>query len=383
LGSQRWGGTPVVGTRGHVGNQVIARPAVITGAASAFPAASTQRELWDGYFCEHYDNRRAARAAFFSVGVTTRHAVVNPTIEDVSSSSTGARMERYLAEAIPLAKEAVLGALDGAGVRADEIGLLVVASCTGYATPGLDILLARDLAMADDLSRLLVGHVGCHAALPGLAVASDYVALHGRPAVLLCIELTSLHVQPPSRDLDQVVVHALFGDAASAIVLQPAGSVRPGVLDQVGFEPCPALEVLDVQTATVPGTCEQMTWEVTDLGFRMGLARTVPDAIAGAVMPVVDRLLVQHNLRRDDVAVWAVHPGGPRILDVVQQRLGLDHDALAVSRSVLSRRGNCSSATILVILDELRRSLVAGDLVLALAFGPGLTINASLMRATR
>ena len=96
-------------------------------------------------------------------------------------------MERYLAEALPLGKDAVSAALGRAGVSAADVGMLVVCSCTGYVTPGLDILLARDLALPPDARRVFVGHMGCYAAIPGIGVAADYVALNARPAVLLCV----------------------------------------------------------------------------------------------------------------------------------------------------------------------------------------------------
>jgi predicted naringenin-chalcone synthase len=108
-------------------------------------------------------------------------------------------MRRYLAEGLPLGKEAVGAALVDAGLRADEVGLLAVISCTGYATPGLDIHVAADLGMAADVQRLIVGHMGCYAAIPGLGAVADYVVARGRPAVALCLELTSLHLQPPTR----------------------------------------------------------------------------------------------------------------------------------------------------------------------------------------
>src|SRR4029434_4348626 len=114
------------------------------------------------------------------------------------------RMRRYLTEAMPLGKSAVCDALAAAGVAAADIGLFAVCSCTGYVTPGLDILLARDLAMAPDTQRLFIGHMGCYAALPGLGAATAFVSARGRPALLLCLELTSLHVQPPTRDTQQI-----------------------------------------------------------------------------------------------------------------------------------------------------------------------------------
>jgi predicted naringenin-chalcone synthase len=276
-------------------------------------------------------------------------------------------MDRYRVEAMPLAKEAVLGALDAAGIAAGQVGLLAVASCTGYATPGIDILLARDLAMDASVQRLLIGHMGCYAALPGLGVVRDAVAARGLTAVLLCVELPSLHLQPGADDLEQVVAHALFSDAAAAVVVAPGG---------------PGLEVVDLAARTAAEHHREMTWEVTDLGFRMGLSVRVPAVLARHVEGVVDGLLAGHGLGRSDVVGWAVHPGGPRILDVCAQRLGLDDTAMAPSRATLREHGNCSSATILLVLDQLRRTrpLHAGDHVVALAFGPGLTLYAALLR---
>ena len=365
--------------------------AFITGAGHAFPGAAPQRDLLDRFFAAHFGDRRAVRAAFASSGVERRHAVANPLVEDVSSWSTGARMARYATEVLPLAKEALAHSIDASGIAPRDLGLLVVASCTGYSTPGTDVRLAQDLGLAEDLQRLLVGHAGCHASLPGLAAARDYVAVHRRPAALLCVELTSLHLQPPTRDLEQAVVHALFGDAASAVVVEPAGpGTRPR---EVAGPACdaaahaagapgraPPLEILEVASHTAAEAAAHMTWEITDRGFRMRLSRRVPEVVGEHVGPLVDGLLERNGARREDVAIWAVHPGGPRVLDVVADRLGLGRGALAHSRAVLAERGNCSSATLPIVLDRARAAARPGDLALALTFGPGLTLYACLLR---
>jgi alkylresorcinol/alkylpyrone synthase len=336
--------------------------AVLTGAGRALPATYSQDEVWDGFFARHYAGVRAAERIFKAAGVDTRHAVANPADEDLSAWGTGARMERYLTEALPLGKQAVSGALDAAGLAPGAVGLFAVVTCTGYATPGLDIRLASDLGMPLGLQRLLVGHMGCYAALPGLGAVTDFVAARSRPAVLLCCELTSLHVQPAQRDLDQVVAHALFSDAAAAIVVEPgAGRGR---------------RMAGLVARTDSSTADHMTWDVTDLGFRMGLSPRVPDVLARHVGEVVTELLDGAGLRIEDVAGWAVHPGGPRILDVVRDELGLAETQLAASRRVLAEHGNCSSATVLLVLEEL--SDVDGPVV-AMAFGPGLTLYAALL----
>src|SRR5918912_1648506 len=321
--------------------------AVLTGAGRALPTTIDQEAAWDGFFADHYAGVRAARRVFTASGVRRRHAVANPLDEDISAWSTGARMQRYVQEALPLGKQAVAAALDDAGLAPGDVGLFAVATCTGYATPGLDIQLAGDLGMPAGLQRLLIGHMGCYAALPGLAAVSDFVAARSRPAVLLCCELTSLHVQPAQANLEQVVAHALFSDAAAAAVVGPgAGRGR---------------RLAGVVARTDPSTADHMTWDVTDLGFRMGLSPRVPDVLARHVGDVVGELLVGAGLRTEDVDGWAVHPGGPRILDVVQDQLGLSEEQLGASRRVLAEHGNVDGR------------------VVAMAFGPGLTLYAALL----
>ncbi|WP_448615259.1 type III polyketide synthase [Modestobacter sp. URMC 112] len=336
--------------------------AFLTGAGRALPATYEQDAVWDGFFAQHYAGVRSAERIFRSSGVRTRHAVANPIDEDLSGWGTAARMQRYLTEALPLGKQAVAGALDAAGLAPGDVGLFAVATCTGYATPGLDIRLAGDLGMPLGLQRLLVGHMGCYAALPGLGAVTDFVAARSRPAVLLCCELTSLHVQPAQRDLEQVVAHALFSDAAAAVVVEPgAGRGR---------------RMAGLVARTDHSTADHMTWDVTDLGFRMGLSPRVPDVLSRHVGDVVGELLAGAGLRVEDVAGWAVHPGGPRILDVVRDELGLVESQMAASRRVLAEHGNCSSATVLLVLEELAD--VDGPVV-AMAFGPGLTLYAALL----
>jgi alkylresorcinol/alkylpyrone synthase len=351
---------------------MVSRPVsgdpVIAGLATAHPPPLRQEDMWRDFFDAHYAGaqRGLAKRIFANAGVVTRHSVVNPLLEDVSRWSTKARMDRYLLEALPLGKEAVAGALAAAGVGAADLGLFAVCSCTGYATPGLDILLARDLGMAASTQRLFVGHMGCYAALPGLGVVSDYVTARGRPALLLCLELTTLHLQPPTRDPQQIVAHALFSDAAAAVVVTPGGR---------------GLAVRDLVSSTDTATADHMTWEVTDLGFRMGLSPRVPDVLSEHVGPLVGELLGRHGMTAADVDGWVVHPGGPRILDVVRDRLSLTEDQIAVSRQTLATHGNCSSSTVLLILDALQRGADPPRSVVMMAFGPGLTLYATLLRS--
>jgi alkylresorcinol/alkylpyrone synthase len=206
------------------------------------------------------------------------------------------------------------------------------------------------------------------------------VTARRRPAVVLSVELTSLHLQPASatarsgspgrQDREQMIAHAIFSDAAAAVVLAPGASS--------------ALAVVDVVSCTDVANVDAMTWEVTDHGFRMGLSPHVPAMLAGHVRPVVEQLLARHGVTVEEVAGWAVHPGGRRILEVVAAALALPGEHLQPAYDVLREVGNCSSAAVLLVLDRVlaTRQVPSGGWVVAMAFGPGLTIYAALLRRT-
>lgn len=368
------------GVRGASGAPGVSG-ARLVGLAHAVPAAMDQETIWRDFFAPRWTaavGEGRAERIWRAVGITTRHTVADPRVEDVTAWGTAARMRRFATEAPALGKEAVTSACAQAGLDATDIGLFAVASCTGYVTPGLDIVLARDLGMAPGVQRLGIGHMGCYAALPGLGSVADYVTARGRPAVLLCAELTTLHAQEPTTEGvreagEQLLAHALFADAAASAVVLPMGPDDTSV---------PGLQILDVAAVTDPSTAPLMTWDVTDLGFRMGLSPRVPAVLAHHVRPLVDSLLAANDADIGEVRGWAVHPGGPRIVEVVAEQCGLTDADVAVSNRVLAENGNCSSATVLMVTQGIVESgiLRDGDLVIQLAFGPGLTLYATLLR---
>lgn len=340
------------------------------------PKCRDQSELWEGYFAGYYADNRLARTLFRRSGVRCRHGVVDPLEEDISELSTSERMSRYAEYGPPLAAAAVEKSLARAGLRPEEVGRLLLATCTGYVAPGADLLLAEELGMPTNLERLMVGHMGCYAALPALATAADGVAARGGTTVVASLELTSLHVQPREEPMDreQLVSHALFGDAAASAVLVPADTRR----EDSGR----GLDLLDSAVLTDTSGLGEMSWRITDQGFRMGLSPKVPDFLGRHVAGLVADLLERNGLSPEDVAAWAIHPGGPEIIDVVAGRLALGEQTVAPSRRILAGYGNCSSATVLLILEEILsdEGVAPGGPVVALAFGPGLTLHAVLLR---
>ena len=159
-------------------------------------------------------------------------------------------------------------------------------------------------------------------------------------------------------------LQSLIPVSAAAVVLEPG--VPAG------------LQVIDAVARTDVSTADHMTWDVTDLGFVMGLSPKVPDVLAVHARPVVEELLSRHGLAVEQVQGWAVHPGGRRIVEVVGEALGLSEEQTAPSYAVLDEKGNCSSATVLLVLERVQ--VETGEFAVAMAFGPGLTLCATLLR---
>jgi predicted naringenin-chalcone synthase len=344
----------------------------ILGIASAFPGPPlSQAELFDGYYREFYRDVPNAEETFKATGVVTRHLAWDPRKHFTGPHPGMAeRMRAWEAGVLDLGSRVVGGVLEG--VDPARVGSFTMASCTGYAGPTPEMLLAKEFGLRDSLRRTFVGHMGCYAAFNALKVGLDAVAARpDEPALVACTEICSVHLRPEMTK-EQVVVHGLFADAGAAVLLGPDDGAGPAVLR--------------THTETHYATSAAMTWTVRDDAFRMTLSPYVPAILAGAVRPFVTRLLQPLGLTRDDVRHWGIHPGGPKIIDFVGERLGIEEADLAPSREVLARRGNCSSPTILLILEQLlaggpaRPPARPGELGVLMAFGPGLTLESAVVR---
>ncbi|TDD87660.1 hypothetical protein E1293_07545 [Actinomadura darangshiensis] len=301
--------------------------------------------------------------------IDSKGMAVNPFADDPRGWGTGRRMDVSLAEARALGREVIGRALDREGLRPDEVGLLVTSTTTTHSAPGLDALV-HETGMAPGTEFLSIGPMGCYGALPALAACRNWVEVHGRPAVLLCVDLFSPHLQPPPYDKEAAVVLTLFGDGATAVVMRPAEDGRPG------------LDVVDTRMLYAPEFADDLQVHIGDRGIRIRLAPTMPDVTASSVAIPTDELLARNGLGRDDVRWWALHPGGRRIIDRVSAELDLPEDSVAVARTVMREYGNTAAPAVLDVLGRLQasRPLASGEHGVAMAFGPGATIWTVLLR---
>jgi predicted naringenin-chalcone synthase len=340
------------------------------------------------------DRGRGLETLYRRTGVRTRHSVLlHPAANGTSVTqsfyepaasphdygpTTSARMRRYEAETAPLAFAAAQAALAEADGRVDEITHLITVSCSGFAAPGFDLTLIRELGLPADTQRTHVGFMGCHGALNGLRVAQAFAAAQPNACVLLCaVELCSLHHQYHG-PADQLVANALFADGAAAIVGRAATDEQASRLLRGNRTADGGWLLRATGSTVIPNTEDHMTWQIRDHGFEMTLSPRVPDVIEQQLRPWLDGWLARLSVSPRDVGSWAVHPGGPRIVQACGTALGLSAEQLAPSLGVLADYGNMSSPTVLFILDRLRRQNAARPCV-TLAFGPGLTVEAALL----
>jgi predicted naringenin-chalcone synthase len=315
-------------------------------------------------------------------GIEHRYAVLRPgrladgEIDDAGFykrgqfPGTAERMVVYEREALKLAVQAVhaLASADGLATQLGRVTHLVVASCTGFVAPGLDVLLIDALGLRDDVQRTLVGFMGCSAALPALRVAQQTVCADPEALVLVVnVELSSLHLRE-SGAVEELLSFMLFGDGASAAL--------------VGAEPQGA-ELLDFRSKLLPDSRGLITWDVGNQGFEMHLSGLVPGRIAEALSAESQRRDAGGLLRGqrvDDYSLWAVHAGGRSVLDAVERGLALPPAALHDSRAVLRAVGNVSSATVMFVLRRMLEGARPGAQGMALAFGPGLSAESMRFR---
>ena len=278
---------------------------------------------------------------------------------------TAERMRLWAAAVRPLAVRAGREALRDAGVAAASITHVVTASCTGFVAPGIDQWLMDELSLPRSCRRTHVGFMGCHAAVNALSVAAAFVRADPAARVLVvCAEISSAHLHYGAR-LDRLIANTLFADGVAAAVVAADG-------------PGDALRFVRSDSVLMEGSVAEMAWEVGDHGFEMTLGAAVPDLLRSGVGPWVRGILAEEAIDPVAVGGWAIHPGGPRVIDAVLESLALEPRHGESSRAILRDFGNMSSATLLFIMRAMRERGIPRPWV-ALAFGPGIAGEALLL----
>jgi alpha-pyrone synthase len=299
-----------------------------------------------------------------------RYSFLQPNLTDMALDTIGfykrgrfpdtaRRMQFFEEHAFSLAAQA----LDDLGLDAfkRDVTHLIVATCTGFYAPGLDIEIVERCALNPSVERTLLGFMGCSAAISALKLARHIVRSDPRAKVVIVnLELCTIHLQE-TEDIEQILCFLLWGDGCSAALVSAEAT---------------GIELHSFHTTLIPQSREQMAWHIGALGFQMLLSGQVPLTLAREIPGYLQAILGGRRVK--DIIFWAVHPGGRSILDALGEALRLNEDALCYARQVLCRFGNMSSATIMFVLKSMLQKKSESGLGCGMAFGPGLAAESMI-----
>lgn len=331
------------------------------------------------------EEKRKIKALYRLSGIRHRYSVLAdygknyghyaffPNTENLEPfPSTQDRMQVYSGEASRLAVAAIqqcLGQIPD--FNQQEITHLLTISCTGMHAPGIDIEIIQILGLPGNTRRTAINFMGCYAAFNGMKLANDICKADPSSKVLVVsVELCTLHFQNKADD-DNLLSNALFGDGAAAILVETVKRDQK----QLSFE--------NFYCDLAYEGIEDMAWKIGDHGFEMRLSSYIPKFVKGGIKSLTDKLLGAYRSQLASKVFYAIHPGGKRILEAIEQALGLSREDNRFAYDVLENYGNMSSSTVLFVLKALLGDVSEvdnGRPVISFAFGPGLTMESMLLK---
>ncbi len=358
----------------------------IISIGTAVPQYKTKQSDILDFMCSAYNNETASRKLkilFHSSGIDFRHSVVpdfgrpgsgNQFFIPENQPDVEKRMKKYAENASDLAIDAIRNSFSKINSSVEKFGIthLITVTCTALYAPGIDTEIIEKLNLPNDVERTSVNFMGCNAAFPALKIANRIVQSDKNAKVLVvCVELCTLHFQP-KYDTDNLLSNTIFGDGAAAAVVvsdEPANNSHMSGLSINGY-----YSVLLNQGKDLMG------WHIKPLNFEMVLNAKVPAFIGENISQLISKVEQKLDFKTASIGKWAVHPGGRKILDEVKRHLPFLKNELEFSYQILREYGNMSSPTILFVLSLiLEQELTPGEKIVALGFGPGITIDSVLL----
>jgi alkylresorcinol/alkylpyrone synthase len=346
----------------------------IAATATALPPYTMTREDVKFYMGRVFDIPDRRLEALMSIAdnaqVNKRYSIfpIEYTVEPRPLSKTN---DEYIEHAVKLGRQAAEDCLQRAGLRPDEVDLIITVSCTGFMIPSLDAHLINLMGFRSNVRRMPFTELGCAAGAMALGRAADYLKAHpGGNVLIISVELPSLTFQRKDISQANLISSILFGDGAAAVLVTGKAGKGP--------------KILVSETYTFPDSLGAMGFDLRDSGFHILLSKDVPEMIGAKIRGLVDGFLERHGRKQEDIKGWILHPGGARLLGNVEKELGLCKCDTQPSWDILGNVGNLSSATILFILQEWleKRPLKSGEYALAAAFGPGFSAEFLLLQWT-
>ncbi|MEA2563692.1 MAG: alkylresorcinol/alkylpyrone synthase [Acidobacteriota bacterium] len=327
--------------------------------------AALQRRWADRYF-----NPDRLERLHRNVLVGGRHLAL-PIEEYEQLATWGDANNAWIRVAQEVGGQAVLDGLSRANLSTEDVDALIFVTVTGVATPSIDARLMNQLGLPPRVKRMPIFGLGCVAGAAGIARAADYVrAFPDQVAVLLSVELCSLTLQAEDLSIPNLIASGLFGDGAAAALV--VGDDRPS----------DGPEIIATRSIFYPDSEQVMGWDISQDGFKIVLSAEVPDVVRQFLRRDVDAFLADQGLTRADISSWVCHPGGPKVLEAMQDSLELPEGALDVTWRSLQEVGNLSSTSVLLVLAETLENHrpAPGSWGMITAMGPGFCSELVLLR---
>jgi alkylresorcinol/alkylpyrone synthase len=346
----------------------------IASSASAFPknyySQKVLLEKLQEYWGDRLRNPQMLERLHRNVTVEGRHLAMPP--EKYNDIATwGQANDIWIEVAQELGEQALCRALHHAGLESSALGALFFTSVTGISSPSIDALLINRMKLPANIRRVPIFGLGCVAGAAGIARCADYVkAYPSQAAALVSVELCSLTIQRDDLSVANLISSGLFADGSAAVIVTGAG------MDSTGPE------ILATRSIFYPDTEQMMGWKVTEKGFRITLSPEVPVLIREHLGHGVDTFLGDHGYKRADIGSWVLHTGGPKVLEATAAALDLHKGQLDASWDCLKKVGNLSSASVLVVLEDVmkNRRPAPGTLGILAAMGPGFCSELLLLK---
>jgi alkylresorcinol/alkylpyrone synthase len=347
----------------------------IASAASAFPkhyySQKVLLERLQDYWGDQLRNPQLLARLHRNVTVEGRYLAI-PAEQYPAIKTWGEANDIWIEVAQELGERALCLALHNAGLKPSDVGALLFTTVTGIASPSIDALLINRMGLPSTIRRTPIFGLGCVAGAAGIARATDYVrAYPSQAAALVSVELCSLTLQREDLSVANLISSGLFADGAAAVVV--TGEDFAPQAGEVEGRQSDGPRILATRSIFYPGTEEMMGWDVSERGFRIVLSTEVPTLIRENLGRDVDAFLADNGYSRSDLKNFVLHTGGPKVLQASEAALGLHNGELEASWASLRKVGNLSSASVLVVLEDVMRNRrpEPGTLGLLAAMGPG------------
>lgn len=360
--------------------------AVIEGMATGAPERVVEQSDAAARVAEMFlDSRERERISrvYEKTRIATRRMAVNPLDAEFDTfrrepATIRDRMNLFYHHAVPLAVEVSGRALAGLPYGPDEIGLLVFVTSTGFIAPGVDVAIVRELGLSRAISRVVVNFMGCAAAMNAIRTATSYVRAHpAMKALVVCIELSSVNAIFAD-NINDVVIHSLFGDGCAALLIGASQVQQP--------LPAGSVVIRSSFSRLLDGAEDGIVLGVNHDGITCELSESLPDYIYRGVDPVVADVLDDNGLQKSDIDLWAIHPGGPKIIEQSARSLGISAERATQSWDVLARFGNMLSVSLIFVLEMMVQEQDSAKPIstgVAFSFAPGVTVEGMLFDIIR